>query len=559
MKWGQSFEIHIKKSLLDKIVSDNSFNDLTPRENRFIKIRYISHFDEKVNIFVDVLDFIDSDIISRLVNIYKKDIDIYDYFWSDYGGYYFSSSIHGFYDDEVKWRSLEEEKVLGVDDRDTLIKLIKRNNESYLFIPDKYKYDVGFNLEVIDSFDFFRMLPDEMKLNRDILLKCLTNKGKYQDALELSLFENCDIKEMFLVAIKTDDSNIYYIPKVFWSDREFVLKVLEIDKKLIDDIYSLLSDELRIDDEIVDIYADYWFCDIKKLDKRVKKTDELVKKMIFSNLSNLRYTKFKNDVDFVNELLDKYSVLEYAGKEIRNNYDIVLKSVKRDPYSLKYASNELRNNYDIVLESVKKEPYSLKYASDELRNNKEIVELAVIPSYDSGTFMYAGDALKNNLEFIEKLLDNEYVVLEYCSDEIKNNYDIVLKSIKRFPYSLKYASDELRNNIDIVKCAVLYTNYDCKILECVGDKIKNDKDFMRDFFINCNCNCKFEFTDKRIRKYRRLFKLNYSDLIIEKVFSADSGDIVGVMVKEFFCYMSNHLLEDLDYIQSLIDDLLPFY
>ena len=90
MKWSQSFEIHIKKSLLDKIVSDNSFNDLTPRENRLIKIRYISHFDEKVNIFVDVLDFMrlmDSNIISRLVNIYKKDIDIYDSFWSDCGGY----------------------------------------------------------------------------------------------------------------------------------------------------------------------------------------------------------------------------------------------------------------------------------------------------------------------------------------------------------------------------------------------------------------------------------------------------------------------------------------
>ena len=28
MKWSQSFEIHIKKSLLDKIVSDNFFNGI---------------------------------------------------------------------------------------------------------------------------------------------------------------------------------------------------------------------------------------------------------------------------------------------------------------------------------------------------------------------------------------------------------------------------------------------------------------------------------------------------------------------------------------------------
>ena len=60
-----------------------------------------------------------------------------------------------------------------------------------------------------------------------------------------------------------------------------------------DDNRIILSDELRIDDEIVDIYTDYWFCDIKKLDKRVKKTDELVKKMIFSDIALLLHLPFR--------------------------------------------------------------------------------------------------------------------------------------------------------------------------------------------------------------------------------------------------------------------------
>ena len=319
---SESFEIHINKSLIDKIITDEVFNDLSDKENSYIKIRYIHSFDDKVKIMVDVVKFIkycDSNIVLKLMKIYKNDIDIYN----------FSYNEHIYYENgSIKSVNLFEEKVKKANNRDKLIDIVKNNKDAYRYIPDKYKYDVSFNLEVIYSYDFLYWLPDEMKLNRDILFRCLTSHGYYHTPLDKYILKDCDVKEMIIISIKESNNDEFYhfeslIPKVLYGDKDFILKVLDVNNNFIVDIYDLLSNDLRIDKDIVEIYARSCFCDIKKIDKRFKKTDDLVKKMIFSNCSNLKYTKFRNDFDFINLLLDnEHNVLGYTGKDIRCNYDI---------------------------------------------------------------------------------------------------------------------------------------------------------------------------------------------------------------------------------------------
>ena len=63
-------------------------------------------------------------------------------------------------------------------------------------------------------------------------------------------------------------------------------------------------------------------------------------------------------------------------EELKDNYDVVLKSVICDGNNLKYASEELKNNYNIVLAAVNNDGESIKYASEELRNNYAIVLIA---------------------------------------------------------------------------------------------------------------------------------------------------------------------------------------
>jgi hypothetical protein len=59
-----------------------------------------------------------------------------------------------------------------------------------------------------------------------------------------------------------------------------------------------------------------------------------------------------------------------------NNYDYVLQRVKNErceETNLQYASKELQNNFVIVKEAVKNCRLSLQFASDNLKNDYEIV------------------------------------------------------------------------------------------------------------------------------------------------------------------------------------------
>ena len=46
--------------------------------------------------------------------------------------------------------------------------------------------------------------------------------------------------------------------------------------------------------------------------------------------------------------------------------------VKINEYALQYASDELKDDKEIVLASIKKEPFTLFNASERLQNDKEI-------------------------------------------------------------------------------------------------------------------------------------------------------------------------------------------
>ena len=141
---------------------------------------------------------IDDSMFDKLIKIFKNDIDIYiyddDVYYSDFvdEDVFNTGYFHGFFDNDVIWKSEAEEYVLGIDDRDTLIRRVKKNIRSYEYIPNKYKKDVSFNLEVIDGYEILKYFSDEMKTNKEILYKVL-EKLKDVDGI---IYDECSVDDL---------------------------------------------------------------------------------------------------------------------------------------------------------------------------------------------------------------------------------------------------------------------------------------------------------------------------------------------------------------------------
>ena len=170
---------------------------------------------------------------------------------------------------------------------------------------------------------------------------------------------------------------------------------------------------------------------------------------------------FFNESEYVSTKLDNLGIFNLKGifailsnlpDILRNDYELILKAVKKNGDVLQFASDDLKNNYNIVMEAVKQNGNTLKYASDDLKNNENIVIEAV--KKHGKALRYASDKLKSNYSIVMEAVRQDGYALQYASNELKNTYDIVMEAVKEYSYALEHASDDLKNNYDIVIEAV---------------------------------------------------------------------------------------------------------
>jgi len=105
-----------------------------------------------------------------------------------------------------------------------------------------------------------------------------------------------------------------------------------------------------------------------------------------------------------------------------------MEAVKFNPFQLQYASKELQNNYDIVLLAVKNNGNVLKYASIELKENFNIGLEAIKMSF---TDLYISYKLKNNPKFILELIKQVCVsAINFASQDLLNNKLFLIECYK---------------------------------------------------------------------------------------------------------------------------------
>jgi hypothetical protein len=119
-----------------------------------------------------------------------------------------------------------------------------------------------------------------------------------------------------------------------------------------------------------------------------------------NNLKHLDY--FADNYEFVMEAVKIFPwSLRYASRRLRNNYNIVKQACLKDTYVLAIASNELKDNYDFLLDLFESCNYVsglMGYASDRLRDNYTLMMKSIKKHYHS--FDFASKRLKNDYSIL---------------------------------------------------------------------------------------------------------------------------------------------------------------
>ena len=198
----------------------------------------------------------------------------------------------------------------------------------------------------------------------------------------------------------------------------------------------------------------------------------------FSKLSN----KFKDNKEFMLQAINNQDI----GHRLK--IDREGKAEVEDSI-IKYASQNLRNDKDIVLKAIEKNPDALEFASKELQDNDMVVRRAIL-NYNTTALQFASDRLKNNFDIVKTAVQMNPEVLKFASKELRNNEDIVKEAVAYDTEYFKFAGDKIKEqfpNVEKFTEKILYDNKEYALNELqhtmsnfnsVSDRLKNDKEFI---------------------------------------------------------------------------------
>ena len=377
-----------------------------------------------------------------------------------------------------------------------------------MFTVTKLSGDILTTIKSCDNFDFNNISYDELKILFDTNINTGLIEQPYFMILNINkiIYTNLyDIEEMKKFKngkITTTNVNIIFLP----YKKEDVEKIIDKTNKSCFGYYQILesnfpNEELKSDKLFVKMALSHCSDYYKYISNELKEDNEIIDIAIkYGSIRNLKYItkKYKEDYKFMKIYLDApLYLIEYAGYNIKDNKEIVINILNEKPEYFQYISKRLRNNKEIiqlciqklkntdckstnimkslssyykddksiVIELLKIDGKQLEYVSNRLKKDNEVVYTAI--NNDSHSFIYADKILFNDKKFILLALtnkdffgyngyDEEYYddFLEDLSDIYKDDKEIVLAAVKRCGINIKYASNRLKNDKDVVLTAI---------------------------------------------------------------------------------------------------------
>lgn len=165
------------------------------------------------------------------------------------------------------------------------------------------------------------------------------------------------------------------------------------------------------------------------------------------------------------------TILGLASNELKNDKDLVLTALERDPCCYIYVGELIKYDRDVILAAILYYPDAISDAPDEIQNDEAFLIICISINAKVGKFIPT--VLLDDREFVIQAVSHNGLFLQYVSETLKNNREIVLAAVAKNGISLQYASQELCDDFEIVSIAINNAGRD--VLNYASERICTDE------------------------------------------------------------------------------------
>jgi len=337
------------------------------------------------------------------------------------------------------------------------------------------------------NFSCFSFLDDNLKKDRDIVIKAIAKDCKLYEDLPINLKEDLLIFSEALKDVSFASKNL--LPKIIGNASTNITNDLETCKKIISRELSFLEflpKNMQSNNEIISFWSKLetknyselieddliiflsfisreqkrWF---GKNDETTAKTLKKINtiegaKSIVTYLGDLESDVFQNlDVkllaneEVINAAVNakptynntpsimKYIVLTIP--EINENREYIEKVLMKYPKLMEFLPDNFKNDKTLAEIAIKQDYNCFKHLSEGLKDDDQIINCLVLAllqyrsesssnSFNGNIFEFASNRIKENKEFAEKMSNYGYVMKGFYNDK-----NIVMNALKHNPYA----------------------------------------------------------------------------------------------------------------------------
>ena len=240
----------------------------------------------------------------------------------------------------------------------------------YKCLTNKYSNNLIIINKVLNSnANLYKYLNKSMQEKRDIIIKTLMSKNNLNILDKEKLYETIYKKikekypndmELIKLLIKNDPLYFKEYISIFYDNKEVALSALGVSYHSYG-LFDLLSPRLKNDLDIAKKCCQY---------NPYKNGDKDFKKIYADNKEIALYA-----LDFVDK--NSYNCLLYdLSDRLKNDRDVVIKSLKIQPKSFRFISDRLKNDKEVVLAAIKVYGNNLQYASERYQKDSRLIKIA---------------------------------------------------------------------------------------------------------------------------------------------------------------------------------------
>ncbi len=361
------------------------------------------------------------------------------------------------------------------------------NEHKYIFSTKKKSVKKILPSKAIISLEKVRILPENLRNNKKVVLKALDANIAYFNSISPSLKDDIDIGKKIM---EKNPGYFKYLSEKLRDNKELAIKAVKFSPPL----YNVLSERLKIDDSILKI------------------TD-------FVKVTSL-YFKFKQKIDKPKYLkilksLSRYktfdpNLLIGVTDDVLNDKNIVIKTIKLSKKSYESIPNHLKNDDDVIETLIKHPTFNdddlvnyfydynknialltMKYHPELYKNLKSeflIDKDVILSAFKSNTRQSSGYYIREISPLISTTMKEDKDIKDvleskknkyYFSDKYSDDKKFILKNVHRWN-TIQFVSNRLKNDKDVVISAL--TNpargkYEPDtILQHISPKLREDKD-----------------------------------------------------------------------------------